>query len=681
MKLSDVSIKTKLLLLVSLPVLALLFFAGMKVVELQNKAGSQENLRDLMQVSVAASNLVHELQKERGFSSGFLGSKGEKFAAELPAQRKKVDAVWTEFDKKVKATDLQHFGDEYQQVLKKAVTDFGNLSEMRGKVDQLSVPTGEAVGYLTGLNAKFLGIVQQSLFSSTEVEISRLVSAYSNLLQAKEQSGLERATGVAGFGEGWTPASLDKFSGLIKIQETYFSVFNAYASEEQKEVFQTKMKDPAVEDVSKMRALAMAPSSEGATSVDAAVWLEKSTKRINLLKEVEDSLAQDVEQATGSLLTKAQKERNLYLAGVGVLLVILSLLTYLVLVDLLKNIKNTQSAMVALAAGDDQINVQGRDRKDELGDMARSVEVFRIGLAEKKNLERAAHEREQQAEEEKRQMMCALADQFNADVGGAIEELVVAARDLQGAAASMKDISSQTSLSSQTVAAASEESSVNVATVASAMEEMSASSSEIAGQVANARAKSNDTAENARSANETVGNLNRLVANIGEVVISIQEVAQQTNLLALNATIEAARAGEAGKGFAVVADEVKKLAIETAEKTTEINARISEIQTATEASVGAMQRIIRNISEIDAYVTGVSAAVEEQNATTAEITRSISEASSGSQQVSQVIQDVQRSATDAGESADMVFRSAENVSRLSNGMKHSVALFLDTIRA
>lgn len=681
MKLSDVSIKTKLLLLVSLPVLALLFFAGMKVVELQNKAGSQENLRDLMQVSVAASNLVHELQKERGFSSGFLGSKGEKFAAELPAQRKKVDAVWTEFDKKVKATDLQHFGDEYQQVLKKAVTDFGNLSEMRGKVDQLSVPTGEAVGYLTGLNAKFLGIVQQSLFSSTEVEISRLVSAYSNLLQAKEQSGLERATGGAGFGEGWTPASLDKFSGLIKIQETYFSVFNAYASEEQKEVFQTKMKDPAVEDVSKMRALAMAPSSEGATSVDAAVWLEKSTKRINLLKEVEDSLAQDVEQATGSLLTKAQKERNLYLTGVGVLLVILSLLTYLVLVDLLKNIKNTQSAMVALAAGDDQINVQGRDRKDELGDMARSVEVFRIGLAEKKNLERAAHEREQQAEEEKRQMMCALADQFNADVGGAIEELVVAARDLQGAAASMKDISSQTSLSSQTVAAASEESSVNVATVASAMEEMSASSSEIAGQVANARAKSNDTAENARSANETVGNLNRLVANIGEVVISIQEVAQQTNLLALNATIEAARAGEAGKGFAVVADEVKKLAIETAEKTTEINARISEIQTATEASVGAMQRIIRNISEIDAYVTGVSAAVEEQNATTAEITRSISEASSGSQQVSQVIQDVQRSATDAGESADMVFRSAENVSRLSNGMKHSVALFLDTIRA
>ena len=677
MKFSDVSIKTKLLLLVTFPVVALLFFGGMKVVELQNKAGSQENLRDLMQISVAASHLVHELQKERGLSSGFLASKGEKFAAELPVQRKKVDAVWAEFDKKVKTTNLVHFGDEFQQVLKRAVTDFANLSEVRGKVDQLSIPAGEAVAYLTSLNAKFLGIVQQSLFSSTEVDVARLVSAYSNLLQAKEQSGLERATGTVGFGEGWTPESLDKFSGLIKIQETYLSVFSAYASEEQKEMLQAKMKDPAVEDVNKMRAAA----SGDAGSVPVSAWVEKSTRRINLLKDVEDSLAQDVERVTSYLSTKAQKERNLYLTGMGVLLVILSLLTYLVLVDLLKNIKNTQSAMGALAAGDDQINVQGRDRKDELGDMARSVEVFRIGLAEKKNLERAAHEREQQAEEEKRQMMCALADQFNADVGGAIEELVVAARDLQGAAASMKDISSQTSLSSQTVAAASEESSVNVATVASAMEEMSASSSEIAGQVANARAKSNDTAENARSANETVGNLNRLVANIGEVVISIQEVAQQTNLLALNATIEAARAGEAGKGFAVVADEVKKLAIETAEKTTEINARISEIQAATEASVGAMQRIINNISEIDAYVTGVSAAVEEQNATTAEISRSISEASSGSQQVSQVIQDVQRSATDAGESADVVFRSAENVSRLSNGMKRSVALFLDTIRA
>lgn len=680
MKLSDSTIKAKLLLLVTLPVLALLFFGGMKVVDLQSKAESQENLRHLMQVSVVASNLVHELQKERGFSSGFVGSKGEKFVAELAGQRKKVDSVWAEFGKKVKTTDIQHFGDEYQQVLKKAVTDFGKLAEMRGKVDQLAVSPAEIVGYLTGLNAKFLGIVQQSLFSSMDVNVSRLVSAYSNLLQAKEYSGLERATGTLGFSEGWTPASRDKFSGLIKIQETYFSVFNAYASEEQKEVFQAKMKDPAVEEISKMRTTALTPPSGDTVSVDVAVWVEKTTKRINLLKEVEDSLAQDVERVTSDLATQAQKERNLYLCGMGGLLVVLSLLTYLVLVDLLKNIKNTQSAMVALAAGDDQINVQGRDRKDELGDMARSVEVFRLGLAEKKNLERLAHEKEQQAEEEKRKMMYALADQFNADVGNAIEELVVAARDLQGAAANMKEISSQTSVSSQTVATASEESSVNVATVASAMEEMSASSSEIAGQVANARAKSNDTAENARSANATVGNLNHLVANIGEVVISIQEVAQQTNLLALNATIEAARAGEAGKGFAVVADEVKKLAIETAEKTKEINTRISEIQTATEASVHAMQRIINNISEIDVYVTGVSVAVEEQNATTEEITRSITEASYGSQQVSQVIQDVQRSATDAGESADVVFRSAENVSRLSNGMKHSVALFLDKIR-
>jgi methyl-accepting chemotaxis protein len=150
--------------------------------------------------------------------------------------------------------------------------------------------------------------------------------------------------------------------------------------------------------------------------------------------------------------------------------------------------------------------------------------------------------------------------------------------------------------------------------------------------------------------------------------------------LALNATIEAARAGEAGKGFAVVADEVKKLAIETALKTNEINERIKEIQGATRDSVQAMERIIGNISEIDQSVTGVSSAVEEQNATTSEIVRSVSEASQGVQNVSQIITDVQKGANDTGTSANTVLSAANEVSELSKGLKGSVDQFLSKIK-
>ncbi|MBI2235742.1 MAG: Tar ligand binding domain-containing protein [Magnetospirillum sp.] len=337
-------------------------------------------------------------------------------------------------------------------------------------------------------------------------------------------------------------------------------------------------------------------------------------------------------------------------------------------------------AMAGLAKGDTAAEVPGTVRSDEIGDMARAVNVFRDNAIERQRLEVHAAE-EQHRERARQQRIEGLAQGFDTAVRGTLEAVATAVDTLRHSSQTLSANAEQTNRQSALVAVATENATANVQTVAAAGAELSASIGEISAQVGRSAQVSRDAVHKADATNDRIRRLASAAEEIGAVVQLINDIASQTNLLALNATIEAARAGEAGKGFAVVANEVKTLASQTAKATDQISTLVQGIQDETRSAVQAIREVGGTINIINELAAAIAGAMEEQGAATSEIARSVEQAAQGTQEVSGNIGDVSRAAEETGTMANEVFAAAEQLFRRSNQLKNEVEGFLEAIKA
>lgn len=366
------------------------------------------------------------------------------------------------------------------------------------------------------------------------------------------------------------------------------------------------------------------------------------------------------------------------LLGLGLVLGVA--VSYLTARSIVRPVTGMTGAMARLAENDISTEVPSVARRDEIGEMAKAVQVFKENMIRAATLEQEQQNAALEAEAEKKQMMEDLANDFERAVGSIINSVSGASTELQTTAQSMTSTVEQTSMQAGVVATSSDQANSNVQTVAAATEEMAASVQEIGRQAEDSSRKAQAASAEAEETVEKVGALSEAATKIGAVVSLIQDIAEQTNLLALNATIEAARAGEAGRGFAIVASEVKDLASQTASATTDIGEQINAIQDSTQTSAEAIGKVTSAISDLNEIAASIAAAVEEQSAATSEIAGNVQQAAVASQEVSDSIGEVNQSAAGSSAAAAQVLSSAGDLSRQSESLRNEVDRFLEGIR-
>ena len=655
----NLKFKNKLILLISIPLMVSALLISDELSTAWVNAIDSENLVTNMSLSRMNSELVHELQKERGATAGFIGSKGEAFLAVLSKQRKQTDAAHSRWESFIVSNEIDDVGQ--QNLIQQVASQLKQLSSIRSSADQLKVSLKDALGYYTGLNAKLLSAAAITARQSKDVELTRYTMAYYNYLEGKERAGIERAVLSSVFSaDQFAPGLFARFITLLTEQNTYTRVFSELAMPSMLAQLKSLESSSSVQEVIKLRAVAMDKGMSGGFGVDPSYWFSQSTARINLLKEMEDSIAAELVS-----IAKAHERSALIKLSILIFLLVLILASAFILTANIMKQLNRQVASL--------VEVMGAVIKDS--DLTKRVTVY--------------------SEDELGQVAKGLNDtlaNFSESMGRLSQScntLVDIAKDTSDVAKrSIAKLDTQQQKTTQ-VAAAVEE-------LTSAVQQVAGNTQHSAEQANHASTVAHDGHDVVRASVESVNQLSvdvkklsevisKLHAssiNISNVVEVISSVSDQTGLLALNAAIEAARAGEQGRGFAVVADEVRTLAQRTQTSTTEIATIIQDLQSEVEVAFllveanhekmaqtverthnveGTLEQIVKAVSEISDVANQIATASDEQSHVLRDVSSSIT--------------DIDNNSTDVSAAANEIGSAADGLLMMANQLKDMVKVY------
>ncbi len=616
-------ISHKLIVMIAIPLIGMAGFSLEYVHTQYQSYSSNQHLSKMITLSNRISNLLHEFQKERGLTAGYLGAKGRRFETEIKKQRLNVTEALKQYQDLYLSFGESDIDKNVRVVISQIESRLGALSRIRSEVDALSITTAEAISFYTENNTLLLSLISQLAKQSSNSQISIMATAFVAFLQSKERAGIERAVLSNTFSrDSFAPGMADKFRRLVSEQQTYLSIFQEYASPKQKEFFANTVTGAVVSNVQKMRDIALQRVNQGGFGVDASQWFSTKSKEINALKDVETFIIDDLRMICESLIAGA-KFRLLFALGLALVGFVVSVLICLYFMrGILVSIGQLNKTIEEVEKNNDLSLRITVDSKDEISQVA--VALNRMFHSFQEIVGRVNQDTLKVADSSEQLARISLSNKEDVSVQNENTEMLATAMNEMVATA--QEIAGNAQRAADSASTASEEAERGRSVVASTVDEI------------------HNLANDMNNAEGSIMAVEKFSSEIGGILDVIRGIAEQTNLLALNAAIEAARAGEQGRGFAVVADEVRTLACRTQESTQDIQNKIERLQSQTKDAVNVMQKskqqvdvsvenvektgvslecIVNAVNDINNMNMQIASAAEEQTCVSEEINRNV----------------------------------------------------------